>query len=115
MSEKPFVSGWRRGVKWVLRVALLLVAGYVALFGAVLLAMSQPPERFGQIMKRVPPGLVWGLLPGPRMWLWARRGHLDEGDPAPDFNLATLDRQNRVTLASHRGSRPVVLVFGSYT
>jgi peroxiredoxin len=49
------------------------------------------------------------------MWLWARKGHLTEGDPAPDFTLSTPDRAGRVTLSSHRGQRPVVLVFGSYT
>jgi len=34
---------------------------------------------------------------------------------APDFTLPTLDRKSTVHLAEFRGSRPVVLVFGSYT
>jgi len=34
---------------------------------------------------------------------------------APDFRLPTLDRKETVQLSSYRGSRPVVLVFGSYT
>jgi len=37
------------------------------------------------------------------------------GDPAPDFTLPSLDKKSEVTLASLRGSKPVVLVFGSYT
>ena len=40
---------------------------------------------------------------------------LSEGQPAPDFTLPTLDTKAQVTLSSHRGQRPVVLVFGSYT
>ena len=101
--------------KWLLRAAVGLVAGYILLAGAVTAAMLQPPERFGQIMKHVPGAVVWGVLPGPRLWLWARRGALSEGQQAPDFTLPTYDRSGSVTLSSHRGNRPVVLVFGSYT
>jgi peroxiredoxin len=46
---------------------------------------------------------------------WARAGGFETGDPAPDFTLSRLDRKGSVTLSSHRGERPVVLVFGSYT
>ncbi len=102
-------------MKWVVRTIVGLVAVYVTLFGAVTWAMLQPPERFGQIMRHVPPALVWGVLPGPRIWLWARSGTLVEGAPAPDFTLSTHDHQSRVRLSSHRGQHPVVLVFGSYT
>jgi hypothetical protein len=105
----------KRFMKWLFRGLAVLVAAYLAFFSAIMLAMLQPPERFGAIMKRAPAALVWGLLPGPRMWLWARKGALPEGGPAPDFTLSTLDRAGRVTLSSHRGQRPVVLVFGSYT
>ena len=102
-------------MKWLLRAAVVLVASYILLAGAVTAAMLQPPERFGQIMKHVPMAIVWGALPGPRLWLWARRGHLSEGELAPDFTLPTYDHSGTVTLSSHRGTRPVVLVFGSYT
>ena len=37
------------------------------------------------------------------------------GDKAPDFTLKTLDGSREVNLASYRGTRPVVLIFGSYT
>ena len=103
-------------LKWFLGCLLALLVAYVVLFGTVAIAMLQPPARFGTFMKHMPPALVWGGLPAPRMWKWARKGHLSEGDLAPDFSLRTaLDPTRRVTLASYRGQRPVVLVFGSYT
>jgi hypothetical protein len=103
-------------MKWVLRAGLALVACYVVLFGTVLSAMLQTPERFGTFMKHMPPAVIWGGLPAPRMWLWARRGTLAEGDAAPDFTLRTTkNRSEVVSLSSYRGRQPVVLVFGSYT
>ena len=103
-------------MKWILRSFVALAVVYGVLFGAVSTAMMQTPERFGAFMKRMPAPVVWGGLPARRMWLWARRGDLAEGDLAPDFNLRTTqDRARRVSLSSYRGDRPVVLVFGSYT
>ena len=103
-------------MKWFLRGLLVLVVLYAGLFSAVTVAMLQPPERFGVFMKHVPPVLVWGPLPASRMWLWARKGRLAEGEMAPDFSLRTAqDRTKRITLESYRDKRPVVLVFGSYT
>ena len=102
-------------MKWLLRGVLLLVVFYVLFFAAVLAMMLRPPEQFGAMMQHLPQALVWGALPAPRMWLWARGGHLSEGDIAPDFDLSTHDRSGRVALSPHRGQRPVVLVFGSYT
>ncbi len=37
------------------------------------------------------------------------------GDEAPDFSLPTLDGKQTVTISQHKGDRPVVLVFGSFT
>lgn len=37
------------------------------------------------------------------------------GDEAPGFRLKTLNGQREIELASFRGKKPVVLVFGSYT
>src|SRR5262245_61777338 len=103
-------------MKWLFRTFVALVLVYVALCGSVAIAMMQTPERFGAFMKRMPMPVVWGATPARRMWLWARRGNLTEGDVAPDFNLRTTqDRARRVSLSSYRGDRPVVLVFGSYT
>ncbi len=92
--------------------ALLLI--YVMLLGLIFIAMHQPPDRFGQIMARVP-GPLFGILPFEPMWNVARAGELEVGDVAPDFALRTTDGKSRVQLSSFRGRQPVVLVFGSYT
>ena len=102
-------------MKLLLRVLMVIAVLYAALFAVVGVAMMQPPVRFGQFMKRMPPALVWGLLPAQSMWLRARGGTLAVGQEAPDFTLPRQNRSGAVTLSSHRGSRPVVLVFGSYT
>ena len=102
-------------MKWLMRGVLAAAVVYLALAAGVTAAMLQPPARFGQIMRYVPAPLVWGVLPGPRIWLWARSGTLTEGEPAPDFTLPTSDRKGSVTLSANRGQRPVVLIFGSYT
>jgi len=104
-------------MRWALVGVLGLAGVYVVLFAVVLAAMLQPPARFGRFMKHMPGVIVWGALPAPRMWLWARRGELVPGAAAPDFTLPKhgADGRDRVTLSSHRGQRPVVLVFGSYT
>lgn len=101
--------------RWVAGSLIGIAAAYLALTSAVAVAMLQPPVRFGQIMRRVPVAVVWGVAPGKRLWTWARRGNLAVGDLAPDFTLPTQDRRAEVTLSSFRGRRPVVLVFGSYT
>ncbi len=44
-----------------------------------------------------------------------RTPNVAEGDPAPDFELPTLDGDETVRLASLLERRPVALVFGSYT
>ena len=75
----------RRPIKWVLFGVLGLVAYYIVVFAVVLMAMLQPPERFGLFMTHAPTGMVWRALPASRMWLWARRGILVPGAPAPDF------------------------------
>jgi uncharacterized membrane protein len=102
-------------MKWLVRAGVVLAASYVVLCGAVAATMLQTPERFGHVMRDVPMPLVWGALPGTRIWLLARAGRLHEGDLAPDFMLPVQDRTSRVMLSSFRGKRPVVLVFGSYT
>jgi hypothetical protein len=97
------------------KVLLALVVLYAILLGGLWAAMFQPVETFGRVMSRMPVPAVFVVFPFKYMWLIARRGHLREGDRAPNFNLQSLDKQRRVELASFRGSRPVVLVFGSYT
>ena len=45
----------------------------------------------------------------------ASSGGVDEGKPAPDFQLKTVDGKKEVKLSSFAGKKPVALIFGSYT
>jgi hypothetical protein len=102
-----------------MRKALLYIAGgvvlaYAAVMGGLYAAMRQPPERFGAIMSKVPmPAMM--VLPFRPLWMSARGGHLKVGDRAPDFELPSVDRSGAVRLSEEYRSRPVVLIFGSYT
>jgi hypothetical protein len=97
-------------VKAVLMIAVL----YACILGAALVVMYQPPERFGSIMAHVP-DVAFAIIPFRPLWFMARAGRLQEGDPAPAFALPVPDKTKILQLASLRGPRPVVLVFGSYT
>jgi len=101
-------------VRGLVRALAALAAVYLVLAAGLAWTMRQPPRRVAAIMKHLPEPLVFAVLPGPRLWQWARQGSLAPGDPAPDFTLPLHDKSGAVTLSSLRG-RPVVLVFGSYT
>ncbi len=98
----------------LLRAGAALAVIWVLLSAGAYWAMTQPPDRFGAMMARVPMP-VMALVPFETLWRFARDGKLAEGDAAPDFRLAMLDHSSSVQLSSYRGVRPVVLVFGSYT
>jgi len=102
----------------ILRVFLwsvgILLSLEVALSAGLYWAMSQPPAVFGGIIARTPFPFMM-ILPFEPLWMRARAGSLKPGDIAPDFRLPTLDHKDTVQLSSFRGTRPVVLVFGSYT
>jgi hypothetical protein len=102
----------------VLRIAAACVACCILLWGAaaaaLYAAMRQPPETFGRIMSHVP-GVAMIALPFKPLWMSARSGHLQVGDPAPDFALPRLKGDRTVTLSNESRQKPVVLVFGSYT
>ena len=76
--------------------------------------MHLPPEEFAQIVARTP-RVVWMVVPFSKLWTFARVGGLEVGDAAPDFELPAQDESSIVRLSSFRGTKPVVLVFGSYT
>ena len=110
--------------KRMLKVVVVLAALWIVLSSALLLAMLQPPDRFGRIMARIPgPGLMvaFMLLPFEPLWNFARGGTLEVGDLAPDFLLEPVTEHgaalggDAVRLSSFRGKQPVVLVFGSFT
>ncbi len=95
------------------KFVVAFVVVYVALLGGLLAVMRQP-IRFGKVMRHVPEPLMM-LVPFKPLWFVARAGRLHVGDAAPGFNLPTADKHTRIKLASFRGQKPVVLVFGSYT
>lgn len=101
-------------LKNLLRAAVVLAALYAVFAGYIWWAMHQTPETFGQVMKRMPE-VAYFLVPFETMWTRARAGHLQTGDPAPDFSLAKLDKSATVQLSALTSTQPVVLVFGSYT
>ena len=89
----------------------MVYAGFVVYIYAL---MRRPPERFAQAMAKMPVAAMIAM-PFETLWTSARSGALHVGDGAPDFDLERLDKSARVRLSAFRGSRPVVLVFGSYT
>ena len=107
-------SRGRRIARIALLVFVALLAVDLALCAGLYIAMIQPPDVFGQVIARTPFPLMM-VLPFETLWNSARGGRLKPGDLAPDFRLPSLDHKSTVQLSSYRGSRPVVLVFGSYT
>src|SRR2546426_3909199 len=67
-----------------LRIAGVAVAFYALLSAGLLAVMYQPPDRFGQIMAKLPRPLFF-ILPFKPLWYLARAGHVKAGDTAPDF------------------------------
>ena len=104
----------RRASRILLRLAAAVALVYVALSAGMYWAMTRPPDVFGHVMARMPLPLMI-VLPFEPLWKHARAGTINPGDLAPDFRLPTLDRTQTVQLSSFRGSRPVALIFGSYT
>ncbi len=95
-------------------ILVSLVVLWLLFLAAIYITMRQPPERFATAIAQLP-GPAFLLFPFETLWLRARAGALNIGDPAPDFQLRTLDKTSEVSLSSFRGSKPVVLIFGSYT
>jgi hypothetical protein len=108
------VSRGRRLARRALVLLAILVSVHLTLCAGLYVAMFQPPDVFGRVIAKTPFPLLM-VLPFETLWNLARGGRLQPGDLAPDFRLPTLDHKSTVQLSSYRGSRPVVLVFGSYT
>lgn len=78
--------------------------------------MRKPPEQFGAFMAKLPGPVPFLIFPFETLWMQARSGTLQHGDAAPDFDLAKLDKSERVRLSSFAAQhQPVALIFGSYT
>jgi len=101
-------------VRWWLKILSAFVAIYAVLTVGLFVAMKQTPTEFGTVMSKLPM-ISMMLLPFEPLWNIARGGTLKPGDAAPDFRLQTYDHSSWVQLSSFHGSRPVVLIFGSYT
>ncbi len=97
----------------VRKFAAAIAVVYVGL-SAALVAVMHRPILFGEVMRHVPDPLMM-VVPFKQLWFLARAGRLKVGEPAPSFNLPAADKQSSISLASFRGQRPVVLIFGSYT
>ena len=76
----------------------------VALLSAAAVCLAQQQPRPGAQQKG-------GKRPGDLR----AQTNLRVGDTAPDFKLKNKEGDREVQLASFRGKKPVVLVFGSYT
>lgn len=87
----------RKKVLWAF-VILLLLTG--AAFGALSYMMGGPRGAYGFLRYALPQ---------------MHRGDLKAGDRAPDFEALALDGTTGVRLYDRVGSRPLVLIFGSYT
>lgn len=100
-------------MRWKLALAAV-PAAYALFLGVTYGAMKQPPEQFARYMSSLP-GPTMALLPFAPLWNSARAGALGPGDAAPDFDLPSLDRTERIRLNEFRAGRPLVLIFGSFT
>ena len=101
----------KRKLVWIFCGLAILWLSFVGFVGW---AMRQPPEVFGHVMARMPMPAYF-LFPFETMWMQARKGQLAPGSQAPDLTVKTLETKAPVQLASLWSSKPVVLVFGSYT
>jgi len=110
----PELLSAKRWKKRLVQIGAPILALYFATLAGFDYAMHQPPETFSRVMMHVGPA-PFLLFPFETMWKSARTGHLRLGDVTPDFTLPLLDHSGSVTISSFRGTKPVVLVFGSYT
>jgi hypothetical protein len=104
----------RTGSEMWKQVLLVAGAAYGMFLCFLFIWMCQPPMVFAGMMKYMP-GPLYLTFPFETMWTHARAGALEPGQVAPDFELPTADHKSQIQLSSFRGSKPVVLVFGSYT
>ena len=91
-----------------------ILAVYALYTVGFFIVMRQAPEKFASVIAGLPMPIMM-TIPFERLWTIARAGALQIGSPAPDFHLETYDRHDRVRLSERLASKPVVLVFGSYT
>jgi hypothetical protein len=79
--------------------------------GAVALAVLAAAGYVGFLFVVMGPHDALGML----RYDQRHKGALRVGDLAPDAALAALDGRSKVRLSERWGTKPLVLVFGSYT
>ena len=104
----------RRWAKVIVDVVIAAVLLYAVALGVLFVLMGRSNTVAGKTLSALP-GPAFMLLPLESMWTRARRGALQVGQTAPDFDLPTLDGTARVRRSGLRGVKPVALIFGSYT
>ena len=109
MSTKSKIV--RRTLATLCVIAVAWVMACIGLYNV----MRRSPEDFARVMAKIPQPAAFLVLPFETLWMHARSGVLQVGSPAPDFNLAKLDKTDHIQLSALTKDRPVVLVFGSYT
>jgi len=94
-----------------LPVGLLLLVGLLS--WSQFSAAADPPSDQERSERRRSRRQRDGQRRGPRGDRPADK--LQQGNPAPDFNLKSVDGKRKVRLSSFQGKKPVALIFGSYT
>ncbi len=87
----------RKVLKWTALAAAVLL---LAAFGAFSYLAGSPKDAYGMLRYA-----VWQM----------RSGEVQVGDAAPDVELVALDASTPLRLRAALGTRPLVLIFGSYT
>jgi hypothetical protein len=77
-------------------VGVLLIAAFVGLS----LMAGSPKDAYGMVRYALP---------------YMHRGKLKPGDAAPDASLLALSGKEQFRIHDRVGSRPLMVVFGSYT
>lgn len=83
--------------KWAIGVFLVLLLVAFILLSKV---AGSPKDAYGMLRYTLP---------------HMHRGTLKVGDNAPDARLLALDGMNHFHIRERTGSRPLVVIFGSYT
>jgi len=83
--------------KWTLGIVIGI---FVTAFAGLSFMAGSPKDVYGMVRYALP---------------HMHRGKLHPGDDAPDVQLLALDGSNHFHLRERTGSRPLVVVFGSYT
>jgi hypothetical protein len=83
--------------KWTLASIAVLLVGAFAFFSYM---AGSPKDAYGMIRYALP---------------HMHRGNLKVGSDAPDARVVALDGVNHFHIRERTGSRPLVLIFGSFT